>query len=233
MKSLGIIGGMGPLATVDIYKKITELTLAHCDAGHMHIYIDSNTSIPDRTQAILSGKESPVSELVCSAQKLESIGADFLLMACNTAHYFYKQVADSVSIPVLHMIEEAAQAVQDAGVKKIAVLATVGTLQSGLYTRALEKRNISVIVPSESQEKTVMAAIYDCMKASNFKYDTSGFVVMLENLKEQGAEAFLLGCTELPSFFSYFNLEYPIFDSVAILAKKSILYAGYILVPEI
>lgn len=232
MKSLGIIGGMGPLATVDMYRKITELTLAHCDAEHMHIYIDSNAGIPDRTQAILYGGKSPVDELISSAQKLESIGADFLLMACNTAHYFYNEVSQSVSIPILNMIEEAAQAVQDAGIKKVAVLATIGTLKSELYTDALQKRNISVVRPNEEQEKIIMGAIYDCVKASNFNYDTTKFVEMLENLKQQGAEAFLLGCTELPSFFSYFSLKYPLFDSSSILAKKAISFAGYQIVPD-
>lgn len=233
MKSLGIIGGMGPLATVDIYKKITEGTLAHSDAEHMHIYIDSNVNISDRTQAILQGTKGPVSELVSSAQKLESIGAEFLLMACNTAHYFYDDVVRSVSVPVLNMIEEAAQAVQDAGIKKIAVLATAGTLQSGLYTAALQKRNISVVLPTDLQEQSIMSVIYDCVKAANFNYDIASFINTLENLKEQGAEAFLLGCTELPHFFSYFGLEYPTFDSVSILAQKAILFAGYSLVPSI
>lgn len=232
MKKLGIVGGMGPLATVDIYKKITELTFAHQDSEHMHIYIDSNTSIPDRTVAILENGPSPALQMIESAKKLEAMGADFLILACNTAHYFYDEVAASVSIPIINMIEETAHAVKDAGLKKVAILATSGVLESNLYSEALQQRGIATLVPSVQEQKYVMNAIYNCVKANDFSQDPAGFISVLKNLQEEGAEAFLLGCTELPVFFSYFQLDYPIFNSSKILAQKSILFAGYSLIED-
>src|SRR5690554_1747344 len=103
MKSIGIIGGMGPLATCDLFGKIINNTNARIDQDHIHVYIDNNTEIPDRTAAILYGGKSPVAQLVRSAIKLESMGADALIMPCNTAHYFYDEVIKYVNIPMIHM----------------------------------------------------------------------------------------------------------------------------------
>ena len=100
-KVIGILGGMGPLATADLFQKITLHTAASCDQDHPRVCIDSNTNISDRTAALLHGGADPVPEMVKSAQRLESIGADLLIMPCNTAHNFYDAVASSVSIPVL------------------------------------------------------------------------------------------------------------------------------------
>ena len=103
-KVIGILGGMGPLATADLFQKITLHTVAACDQAHPRVCIDSNTDIADRTAALLHGGEDPVPEMIKSAKRLESIGADFLIMPCNTAHNYYEQVCEAVTIPVLHMI---------------------------------------------------------------------------------------------------------------------------------
>ena len=103
MKTIGIIGGMGPLATIDLYHRIVELTPARSDAEHIPTVIDSNTRIPDRTASILAGGESPVKELVRSAKRLEAAGADILLIACNTAHYYYDEVQAAAKTKVLNM----------------------------------------------------------------------------------------------------------------------------------
>ena len=106
--TIGIVGGMGPLATCDLFRKIIEVTEAGSDQEHVRVVIDSNTEIPDRTAAILAGGKDPVPELRKSASHLVSIGADLLIMPCNTAHYFYDQVAPTVEVPFLHMIRETA-----------------------------------------------------------------------------------------------------------------------------
>ena len=115
-KVIGILGGMGPLATADLFQKITLHTAASCDQDHPRVCIDSNTNISDRTAALLHGGADPVPEMVKSAQRLESIGADLLIMPCNTAHNFYDAVASSVSIPVLHMIAITRDALKSRGV---------------------------------------------------------------------------------------------------------------------
>ncbi|MFR5602049.1 MAG: aspartate/glutamate racemase family protein, partial [Lachnospiraceae bacterium] len=99
---IGIIGGMGPLATCDLFDKMTRMTAATTDQEHVHIIIDSNTCIPDRTQAILHGGPSPVPEIKKSAKRLENMGASLLIMPCNTAHYFYDEICQDLSLPLLH-----------------------------------------------------------------------------------------------------------------------------------
>ena len=103
-KTIGIIGGMGPLATADLFEKIVGHTKAACDQEHLHVVIDSNTNIPDRTAALLHGGADPLPELVKSAGRLEKMGADVLIMPCNTAHNYYDGIAAAVSVPVLHMV---------------------------------------------------------------------------------------------------------------------------------
>ena len=131
-KSIGILGGMGPLATVNLFKKIIELTDADCDQDNIRIYVDNNTSIPDRTAYILGKGSDPRAQLIVSAKKLEQIGADFIIMPCNTAHYFYDDIAAEINVPFLNMIEETLKnIVEQSCSKKIGLLATEGNLQFG------------------------------------------------------------------------------------------------------
>ncbi len=227
MKSLGIIGGMGPLATVDLYKKITMLTQAKSDAEHVHVYIDSNTAIPDRTRAILYGGESPLPQIISSAQKLESIGADFLVMPCNTSHYYYSQIQQSVSIPLLNMVEECAKEAAALGYSSVGLLATEAVSKTGIYEAAFEKYNIQCLLPTEEEQRHVSSLIYDCVKAGNYNYNLTAFTQVLESLRSRGAKAMQLACTEIPIAFETFSIPGPALDSTLILAKSAIRYAGY------
>ena len=112
MKTLGIIGGMGPLATIDLYKKITDLTPAKCDQDHIHIIIDSYPQIEDRTKFIVDNEKSPLEKLKKSAILLEKAGADALIMPCNTAHYFAKDIIETVSIPLIHIVDSAVNSIK-------------------------------------------------------------------------------------------------------------------------
>ena len=155
---------MGPAATCDLMQKIIDSTAASCDQEHIPMIIDSNTRIPDRTAAILSGGPSPVPELIGSAKRLEAAGADFLIIPCNTAHYFIDEVRAVVDIPVLNMPEETAGLLRQRGITKAAVLATDGTVRSGLYKEALEREGIAVLYPDEEEQGLVMSLIYDYIK---------------------------------------------------------------------
>ncbi len=125
-KVIGIIGGMGPLAGIDLYNKILNRTAAKSDQDHIHVIIDGNTSIPDRTRAILHSGQSPVYELIRSAHRLEFMGADILVMACNTAHYYYEQIAPHLAVPFIHMIDETAKEVRALGLGCAGLLGTEG-----------------------------------------------------------------------------------------------------------
>ena len=152
-KTIGILGGMGPLATADLFRKITCLTKASCDNDHIRVYIDSNARIPDRTAAILSGGTNPVPEMTSALRHLEACGADCIIMPCNTAHYFLPQLQAKTETPFLSMLAATAKtcAAKFPG-KTAAILGTKGTLATGLYDRALEAVRMIVREPSLSYD---------------------------------------------------------------------------------
>jgi aspartate racemase len=226
MKTIGLIGGMGPLATTDLYEKIISLTDAHKDQEHIHVIIDSNTEIPDRTTAILHHSEDPVFPIVRSAINLENSGCDVLIMACNTAHYYYDVIKKFVHIPFINMITETASEAKKRGYKKCALLATDGTCQTGIYDKEFEKQNIELIKPNIDDQKAVMELIYDGVKAGNKDLDTSKFLASMDHLKSQGAQAFILGCTELPVAVDMYSLKGSFINPTEILARRAIEFAG-------
>lgn len=225
-KTIGILGGMGPMATVDLFKKIVDYTAASKDSEHIHVYIDSNTDIPDRTDAILHGGKDPVPEMVGSAVRLECMGADFLLIPCNTAHYFYDKVSAMVHIPVLNMIEEAAKEVKRQNLECVGLLATDGTVETGVYDRVLQSHGIRVLHPSVSAQKNVMDLIYKGVKAGNRDIDLSGFYSTIDELMQNGAQTLILGCTELPIAFSMYRIKSNNIDPTAVLARSAVIYAN-------
>lgn len=140
-KTIGILGGMGPLATADLFRKITLLTKASCDNDHIRVYIDSNAQIPDRTAAILHGGKDPLPQMRAALHSLEACGASCVIMPCNTAHYFLPQLQAETKLPFLSMLEATAKAcAKFYPGKTAAVLATKGTLATGLYEKRSKKR---------------------------------------------------------------------------------------------
>ena len=125
-KICGVMGGMGPLATVDFLNKIIQCTRAKKDADHVHTIIDCNTSIPDRSAHILYDRESPREELIRTAKRLQNAGADFLVLTCNTAHYFFDDIQKSVDVPVINMIDEVGKYAKERKLHRIGLLATTG-----------------------------------------------------------------------------------------------------------
>jgi aspartate racemase len=227
MKTVGIIGGMGPLATVDLYRRIVLRTKALKDQDHIHVIIDSNTNIPDRTKAIIANGEDPTVELIKSAKILEAAGADFLIMPCNTAHYFIDVIKESVHIPFVNMLEETVNYTNDKYGEYITVgiMATDGTIKSKIYEDYFKKLGIKTVVPEETQEK-IMKFIYEVIKSGRYDEGTELFYDCVSELKEKGANAFLLGCTELSSAQYLFNFEGPFINPIEVLTEASIKFAG-------
>ena len=225
-KTIGIIGGMGPLATADLFKKIVVNTKANTDQEHIRVLIDNNTNIPDRTACIINNGESPVPELVKSAVALQQMGAELLIMPCNTAHYFYPYVQDAVDISVLNMIELTRSALLKKGIKKAGLLATEGTIKSKIYQSVFENSGIDLVLPDEKELKVVMGLIYNGVKAGNNDYDVTDTKKVIDSLLERGAETLILGCTELPVAMDMYNLDYPSCDPTLELARGAITAAG-------
>lgn len=225
-KTIGIVGGMGPMATCDLFQKILELADADSDQAYPHIVIDCNTDIPDRTKAILSGGEDPLPEMVRSAISLEHMGADVLVMACNTAHYFYERIQPFIHIPMLNMLEETSVYLKRIGIHKAALLATDGTVQSGVYKEAFERQGIDLILPSEQGQKSIMDLIYNGVKKNDYSISTGDFESELKELFDRGAQTLVLGCTELPIAFSKWDFDDRTTDPTAILAKSALRAVG-------
>ena len=220
---------MGPLATADLYKKIVLLTKASCDNEHIRVYIDSNARIPDRTAAILSGGKDPLPEMTSALRNLEKCGADCILMPCNTAHYFLPQLQKLTDIPFISLIETTAKACAEKFPgKKAAVLATSGTLKTGVYSDVLDKYGISYIIPDEEEQKILMYLIYDVVKASkSVPPEREKWEKLLAGLKKKGADYFILGCTELPIVASFIKTGYAFVDPTTEMAEAAIRFCGH------
>jgi aspartate racemase len=227
MKTIGIIGGMGPLATADLYTKIINFTVAEKDQDHMHVMIDSNPKIPDRTEYILHGGESPLPEIVKSIRRLEAAGSEFLIMPCNTAHHIIKEIEATTKIPFINMMEETVKIVaQEYPGQKVGLLATDGTAKSGAYHKYFEPLDIEVVIPQKHQ-KDVMDYIYQGIKTGDLEKDISGVKMAVEEMEAMGATIFILGCTELSAVSEKIRqIEKTFLDPLEILAVRSIQEAG-------
>ena len=225
-KTIGIIGGMGPLATADLFEKIVGHTKAACDQEHLHVVIDSNTNIPDRTAALLHGGADPLPELAKSAGRLEKMGADVLIMPCNTAHNYYDGIAAAVSVPVLHMVRLTAQTLVERGVKKAGLLATDGTVRTGIYQKSFAGSGVELLTPDEAGQRAVMEMIYQGVKAGDMAFDAQPARQAMERLLAAGAEVLILGCTELPLAVKLYGIALPAVDPTLELALEAIRFAG-------
>lgn len=225
-KTVGIMGGMGPMATADLIYNIVSSTQAQKDSDHIHLIIDSDGTVPDRTEAILHGGESPLPHLCTMAKKLEYMGADIIAISCNTSHYFYDEICEAVDVQVLNMLDETARFIARSGAKEVLLLATDATVKMGLYEKYFSRYGIKTNYMTDEGQKEVMKLIYDCVKAGHFEFDVDRFRKML---REAGAEEIptILGCTELPIAFRRFELSgFHTVDPSSILAKAIIIAAG-------
>lgn len=223
MKTIGIVGGMGPEATCDLYLKIIRNTPADKDQDHIRTIIDSNPKIPDRTAFILGQGPDPRPLLIETARNVERAGASFLVLPCNTAHYFHKDVQDAVGIPVLHMMEEVARYLKGK-VELVGILATSGTLKTGLYEKALSEAGIRSLVPSGEDQEKVMEAIYS-VKAGKLQHGRELILEQGRKLAHRGAQAVIAGCTEIPLILKQGDLDVEVVDATEILAKACVRLA--------
>ena len=228
-KILGILGGLGPLATVYFMDMVVKMTEAQVDQDHISMIVLNHAAIPDRTEFILDNtKPNPLPMMVEDAKKLEAAGADYVVMPCNTAHFFYEQIQRNINIPMLNIIEETVRyAVEKtAGIKKLGILATKGTISAGAYQNMCEKYGISCVIPSLNDEQSLMNIIYNQVKAGK-KVNIDEFLRIIENMKADGCDAVVLGCTELSVINKDFDLcRKDIIDSLEVLAGRSIELCG-------
>ena len=223
-KIIGILGGMGPEATIDLFYKIIKFTPAEKDQEHLRIIIDNNPKIPDRTAAILGKGEDPLPALQETAQNLEKAGADFIVIPCNTAHYFLSSIQESVNIPVLNMIEETAKETKKRipQIKKVGLLASIGVYKSEVYHQHFKKFNIEVISPEEKDKEEIMKVIYTIKAGDLSKRVKKNILKITQKLIDKGAEAIIAGCTEIPLILKEGDVSVPLIDPTQILARIAV-----------
>ncbi len=224
---IGIMGGMGPEATIDLYKQIIDLTPASKDQDHIKVLIHSNPKIPDRTEAIAAGGPSPLPYLIESARILEKGGAGIIAIACNAAHHYFPDIQQSTGIPVLNMIEETCRRLRRRmpEIQTAGLLATDGTLQSGVYNQVMSKAGLKILVPEEEEQRKIQSAI-DGVKARNSNRRTMDiFESAAMKLIDRGAQAIILGCTEIPLAFDPGKIDRPCLNPTRILARTAVDWA--------
>ncbi len=238
-KTIGILGGMGPEATVDCFDKIVRNTPAAKDQDHLRVVIDSNPAVPDRTAAIVADGQSPVPVMVSGCGALQRAGADFIIIPCVSAHFFLADVQQQIELPILSIFDAVAEAIkrEHPEIKIVGLLGTTGTVRGGLFQQRLMEDGILTIVPEDAVQSKIMSAIYDIKNAEADRTRSeirNALISAAESLishSPEGAEGIIAGCTEIPLALRQKHLPLPYFDAVTILARAAILRAGIAPIP--
>ncbi|SPT54101.1 Aspartate racemase [Actinomyces bovis] len=227
-RTAGVLGGLGPLATIEFMSMVAAATVAKVEQEHADLIVTQRSSTPDRTAAILRHGPSPAPVMAADAKRLETAGAEFIVIPCNTASKFLGAVEEAVSIPVVSIVEETLSEVQRRlpQASSIGLMATDGTLAARVYHDAAERAGFEVIVPDERTQARVMAMIYDGVKAGR-DVPRQEFFECVEVLRQAGADAVITGCTELSVLCSHFGANGgQIVDSLASLARRTVIECG-------
>ncbi len=223
---LGIIGGMGPAASSLFYDMITEKTGASSDQGNLDLVLISRASMPDRTGAILSGDPEKIADvrarMLKDAKTLESMGCGAIAVTCNTAHYFIDMIEGEVGVPFVHMIRETAKRLEETQPgARIAILATDGTIRTGLYQAEFEKHGIEAYTPTPSTQKLVMSEIYDYIK-SGYHANAMMWNAIETEIREMGCDGAILACTELSVIKRQLELDEYYLDPMEVMADRCV-----------
>ena len=221
--TLGVIGGLGPMATAGFLELVTQMTDAGTDQEHLNMIIYSAPGIPDRTAYILGQSgESPVGPMIDIGRKLCEQGADFISIPCITAHYFHRELQESISVPIINAIYETGMEIQKNQIEKVGILATDGTIQSRIFQNQLEDMGMEVLVPGDTGQQYVMDIIYKNVKAGK-AIEVEKFRQVSWELFSRGAQILVLGCTELSSVKKEMQLREGYLDAMEVLAQRSVL----------
>ena len=226
MKTLGVIGGLGPMATAYFMQLVIEMTDAATDQQHIPMVIYNAPQIPDRTGFLLGkSTENPVPAIVEIGRKLSKDGADIIAIPCITAHALHESIQEQVPAEIIHAIVETVEYLHEEGIKCVGLEATDGTVETRVFQKHLEDAGISVILPSAESQKKVMHFIYDEVKAGK-PVAMDDFEQVENELLDRGAEAIILGCTELSMIKRDHELPDIYLDTLEVLARKSVLECG-------
>lgn len=225
---LGVIGGMGPEATSYFYEEIIAHTKASCDQEHMDMVILSHATMPDRTQAILTGEHGRLLASMAQDLKiLEACQAQHIAIPCNTSHYFYDEIQAMTHIPIIHMARESvAYALRThESVQRVGIMGTDGTIRAGVYEKECRAAGVQAVYPSPERQKDVMSLIYDDIKCGK-PGDPLKFERAMADLTAQDCDVVILACTEISVFKKNYAVPQICLDAMDVLVKEAILRTG-------
>jgi aspartate racemase len=221
----GVLGGMGPEATVDFMAKVIAMTDARSDQDHVHMFVDHNPHVPNRQDAILGDGEDPGPALADMAARLETGGAEFLVMPCNTAYVFEDAILAAVTVPLISIITESVSAAAQGGAQAIGLLATDGCVRAGVYQKGIGAAGLRAVLPTDAELAAAMSLIKE-IKAGDYGQETTANMARLaEALVERGADAIIAGCTEIPLVLAQSDVRVLLVSSTDALAFKTVKLA--------
>ncbi len=224
--TLGVLGGLGPMATAYFLELTVAFTDAARDQEHLQSIVMNAPFIPDRTAYILGkSRENPVEPMIQLGRQLKQLGATVIATPCITAHYFHRELQEGIGLPMLHGIECVAQQLKQSGIQRVGLMATDGTVQSGIFQRQVEELGMELVLPDQEGQQAVMSLIYDQIKAGK-EPELDLFHRVKEHLREKGAQAVVLGCTELSLLKKQAPLGRGIVAALEVLAQQSVLACG-------
>lgn len=225
-KTVGVIGGLGPYATLDFFERVLRRTRTYKESDHLRLIIDNNTKIPDRNAFAQGEGPSPAPALAASAKGLQDAGAEFVVMACNTAHAWEADIRAAITVPFISMIETTTKAVADLRPEAVGVLAVDACLSANLYQDALKAAGVKpLLLPADSQ-RTFMELIYRVKSGDTGETVKRAMATLARRLEAQGAEAIIAGCTEIPLVLTADDIEGELVSSTDALVERTIIEAG-------
>jgi aspartate racemase len=230
-KTIGILGGMGPEATLYCFAKIIQNTPAKKDQEHLRVVIYSNPEVPDRTSAIIENGESPVPMIVEGCRMLTRAGVDFIIIPCISSHYFLKEIEKQVDVQILSILDAFTEHIANrhGSLKAVGLLSTTGTIRGGYFKKHLSKIGIHTIVPDVKGQDSVMDCIYaikNSQRSRNRRDITDSLVAAANTLILKGAQGIIAGCTEIPLALTQKDLPVLYLEPLTILARSAVRYAG-------
>lgn len=225
-KTLGVLGGLGPLSGVYFCEMLITHTAAHRDQDHLNFLLSSWAQTPDRTAFILGqSSEDPAAVMIRQVRGLTEGGAQIIAIPCNTAHYFYDRISDATSVPVLNIIEETVAFCRQSGIRRIGVLATKGTVDSSAYETACRQIGLEYLTCTPKEQELVSHMIYGQIKQGALPRREE-LTLVADRLRSRGCECVVLGCTELSLLKRQFSLGEEFIDSLEVLACAAIRACG-------
>lgn len=220
---MGVLGGMGPAATVDFMARMLALTPAEKDQDHIHLLVDQDPTVPNRQDGLRGDGEDPGPHLAAMARRLEAAGCDLLVMPCNTAHAYQAHIEVATSIPFVSIIDATLDAAGTGAC--VGIMATTGCVDSGVFQSALQARDMACVMPTGEEARAATALAFDIKRGRKGAAEKAAAVRLAGALHERGATLIVAACTEIPLVLEQADLDVPLLSSTDELAKRVIAMA--------